>query len=747
MTIESRTIPKSIVSSIVSSIIDGIVQIYNTIVPPVDPSLDVFFRTSIPSGFSFTGSSSNATYWNSSGKLVAGASNTPRFELVNAISANPRLKMEGSRTNVHTNQNYNPTVTTGVTVAGGSAILSLVSDTTALAAAGLDQICTNGQVYLLDNSANGTTSYVEIDAGTANTNPHSCSVYARANVGSGVTLNILGAAAAVPIPTTGYTLVKLENATPSAVGRKVRISAVAGRKVWFILNQLEEAANCSSTILISGASGTRGADRLTRTTASLGSIFNQSEGAMVVCGDFDHNTPTQIPIIYSNGTTTNNIGLRVPTGSFIKALVTADSIQSTAESVSEPIPGKQFNCGLIWGNSAFSVHTIARRQLVNSTTLPTTSLTRLDIGSQYNGGSPMFGHIDRITLWNKKPAIKDIGPYLVSTGSVGIATQGQSLIDNFRISQVENDNTGEISAVSVMDSFLTSTTSTNYMLHGATGGSGALKRNTTGGAWWYDDLTGQWGDAWQTWEDVITTFLNGGGTIPIMILDQGQQDASAMEAGTCTPAEWINTWKNIIFPRMRTIIGANTPIIIMPTVGRTDVTGTAYQLLREAQWELASTTPNCYRGPETFDLPKGSGDPVHLSSAGYTTSAQRSMRKALKVLGYGVTGGIDGPSGVSAVRVGTTVTFTLAHDTGTDFTPTTGILGFKYLDGSGNNVALSNVNRASSTTITMTLASAVAGTLYYGYDTLLDAAGNYSNLVHDNSAQALPLRGCKISVA
>lgn len=725
-----------------SSVYLGGSSAWNSIVPP---SLDVFFRTSIPSGFTFTGSSANATYWNSSGKLVAGASNTPRFELKIPF-ANPRLKMEGSRTNVHTNQNYNPTVTTGVTVAGGSGALSLVSDTAALAAAGLDQVCTNGQVYLLDNSANGTTSYVEIDAGTANTNPHSLSVYARADVGSGGTLNILGAAAAVAIPSTSYTFVKLENATPSAVGRKMRISAVAGRKVWFILNQMEEAANCSSTILISGAAATRSADRLTRTVSNLGSLFNQSEGAMVICGDFDHNTATQIPVIFSNGTTTNNIGIRVPTGSYIKALVTADSIQSTAESVSKPLVGKEFNSGIIWGNSSFSIHTISRRQLVNSTTLPTTSLTRLDIGTTYNGSSPMFGHIDRFVLWNRKPARKDIGAYITPSGAVGIPTQGQSLQDNWRTSQVEGDNTGELSALAVMDSFLTSTAVKNYIIHGATGGSGALKKNTTGGAWFYDDATGQFGDAWQTWEDGVRTFLAGGGTIPILLFDQGYQDASAMESGATPASEWIAVWRDILFPKMRAIIGSNVPIIIMPAVGRTDVVGTAYQLLREAQWELAATTPNAYRGPETFDQSKGSGDPVHLSSAGYTVAAQRALRKAFKVLGYSVSGGVDGPSGVSAVRSGTTVTFTMAHDIGTDFTPTTGILGFKYIDGSGNNVALSSVNRASATTITMTLASAVPGTLYYGYDTLLDAAGNYAQLVRDNSAEAMPLRACKLSV-
>lgn len=721
---------------------------------PQSPAALLGFTTSIPSGygFTFTGSSTAATYWNSAGKLVANTVNNPRFETISSEAVG--LLMEGAGTNKHTNQNYNPTVTTGVVVVGGTGVLSLVNDAAVLATSGLDQICTNGMVYLLDNSAGGTTSYVEIDASVGNTNAHSCSVYARSDAVGGGNLNLLGAAAATLInTTTTYSRVFLDNVIPSSTARKMQISALAGRKVWFILNQMEEFIASTSVILTAGASGTRAADRLTATTASIGSVWNQSSGGMVISGDHSF-----VPIaaqnicIFSNGTTAETIGVRIFSDAYIRPLVTVGGTQQSSVSVSKVlIGGHKFGSALLWGSGKFSTHTATGRRVQETVALgaggiiPTTALTRLDIGSRYSGSEAFYGHIKQIALFNAKPSTVDIAPYLVPASSKGIITGGQSLADNLRRSQVELDNTGEVSAIATMDAVWTSTVKNNWLIHGATAGSGALLQNTVGVLWWYDDTTGRFGDAWDTWEAAAKSFIYSGGQIKGIIWDQGQQDSAALLAGTCTPTEYKSAVA-IIIAKMRTIVG-NVPVIIMPTVGRTDASTGGYQILREAQWDLVSEIPNAYRGPETFDLAKGSGDPVHLSSAGYTTSAARSVRKVLKVLGETITGSVDGPAIASVTRVGTAVTVNLSHDAGTDFTPTTAIAGFHYFDGGSSEIAITAAVRTSATVITLTLASAVAGTLYYGYDTLFAEAGNYANLVRDNSTQLMPLKSSKWTVA
>ncbi|HRC26917.1 MAG TPA: hypothetical protein PKX87_05750, partial [Alphaproteobacteria bacterium] len=99
-----------------------------------------------------------------------------------------------------------------------------------------------------------------------------------------------------------------------------------------------------------------------------------------------------------------------------------------------------------------------------------------------------------------------------------------------------------------------------------------------------------------------------------------------------------------------------------------------------------------------------------------------------------------------ATRTGTTVSVTIAHDSGTDLTPSIGIEGFSFFDGT-TPIAITSAVRTNATTLTLTLASApVSGTrtLYYGYDAMVGL--NTANVVRDNSPYALPLRAGKISL-
>jgi hypothetical protein len=108
---------------------------------------------------------------------------------------------------------------------------------------------------------------------------------------------------------------------------------------------------------------------------------------------------------------------------------------------------------------------------------------------------------------------------------------------------------------------------------------------------------------------------------------------------------------------------------------------------------------------------------------------------------------VDGPAISGVSRIGTAVTVTIAHDGGTDFTPTSSIAGFHYYNGSDYTASenvITGAARTSATTITLTLTSSSAGTLYYGRGSL--STDTIANLVKDNSTQALPLQFSKWTV-
>lgn len=160
------------------------------------------------------------------------------------------------RTNKCRNFNANPTDLTGMAKAGNAAAtLTLVDDTAELAAAGLDDICTSGMVFKLDNSFGGaTTSYVYLPGYCGNTNPHTMSVYMRATSSARIVLSTSGGTRwSVPAIYTR----RSATVTPANATQQLVIEVAAGGIVWFILNQLEEGSFASPPIVTAGAPATR----------------------------------------------------------------------------------------------------------------------------------------------------------------------------------------------------------------------------------------------------------------------------------------------------------------------------------------------------------------------------------------------------------------------------------------------------------------------------------------------------------
>ncbi len=269
-------------------------------------------------------------------------------------------------------------------------------------------------------------------------------------------------------------------------------------------------------------------------------------------------------------------------------------------------------------------------------------------------------------------------------------------------------------------------------VNGATDSSGADKEANASNYWW-DNATGTKGTAYTVnFQNMLDDLA------PVrprwIIWAQGEQDSNII-GGSYTKAEF-KTATLAIFNQMRADIGQHLQILVEP-IGRHLAHGNTggMQAVRDVHQELASEYSWITLGAEKFDL--SMGDNVHLDQAGYEEICERNARVIA-----GQSGAL-GPMITGASYSGSSVTVTIAHDGGTDFTPTTAIEGF-YVEDDGVSVSITSAVRTDTTTITLTLASAPAGgsdvRLWYGYDDM--GSINTANLVKDNSTNTLPLRAC-----
>lgn len=206
----------------------------------------------LPDSFTFTRSSSAWAWVN--GELMAFAANEPRITEAGVL-------IEEARTNKCTNDNANPTSTAGITTGGdAAAVLSVVSDTEALAAAGLSGVCTSGMVYKFDNSAGTAVAALTINGVTGNTNTHTVTAYVR-GTGS-VQFRLAGVTDTNRTLTDSYER-SVVIATPDTSTRNAYAVVPAGSVLYFILNQLEEGIFETTPIEVTGAAATRAPEVLT----------------------------------------------------------------------------------------------------------------------------------------------------------------------------------------------------------------------------------------------------------------------------------------------------------------------------------------------------------------------------------------------------------------------------------------------------------------------------------------------------
>jgi len=180
---------------------------------------------------------------------------------------------EMQSTNRCTNHNANPngslTNMSLVNATNGLTTLTEVNDAAAVATAKLHLVCTSGMVFCLDNTLGDTIAHAAVSGAAQNGLVVTLSAYVRGGTGA---LNLItGSLSGIHGGSTAFTAsadyVRCRHGTtPSQASTMFGIRADVGQKVWFILNQLEDAAistsRPSSPIVVAGSQVTRARDEI-----------------------------------------------------------------------------------------------------------------------------------------------------------------------------------------------------------------------------------------------------------------------------------------------------------------------------------------------------------------------------------------------------------------------------------------------------------------------------------------------------
>lgn len=722
------------------------------------PTFESFdFTSSLPSGWSATRSGTAGTYTDSNGDLQQAAANTGRFD--HDASGNPLgILIENSSTNKCEAVNFNPVSgdETAFTVSGTGASLTVVSDpSTLLADAGLDQVCTNGNVYQLSAGAGNATA--TIDGVTGNTNTHCASIWvATSETFTAGQMDIIGGGVVTSFSGTSMQKYTLENASPNASTRQLRIQANANRTVYFVLFQMEEFKEPTSEILSSSAAAaTRNRDEIRYDNLDSASFWNNDNGAIVALVRpqklFQSIEQGYFLAAVTADAANNRLSTRIIPNdtSRVTGTYVAGGASQYSENVGVPLQDDVFACGMLYkSDGTIDVFESHGQRFVRDTgnTMISTNLDTLWLGRSNKFFGYMYGHVTKLVVFNGYPTFTQLGAGFLSSNDTGVALGGQSNAEGW--SEIEGlyTNGGEVAAIAELDDFYT--TGRNYISNMAIGGSALYARNNATNYWLENDGV----TAGVLLNEAIEAHksCNTNATLKGFVWNQGETDVAA-ESKTSLKDGWKQ-----VFDIWRAQV-AELPIFIIPPGRRSD-NATAdpfYDNWRDAIQELADENSWIYLTPNTMIQPlvdeTGATDVVHISDAGQAANAPFVIRKVAEVDGETVSVPVDSPTISGASGAGTTtITVTIAYPTGiTDFTPTTAIEGFKYISdvgGTDTEITINSAVRTNATTITLTLASSGSNTqelLYcYGTGFGLDPA----QLVRGNDTNQVPLQSAKVSV-
>lgn len=288
------------------------------------------------------------------------------------------------------------------------------------------------------------------------------------------------------------------------------------------------------------------------------------------------------------------------------------------------------------------------------------------------------------------------------------------------------------------------------VLNSAVGGTTVLGDGSDPNQWW-NYLTHEPLNVMLAWQALVEPLLLHNRPYHFVIL-WGQGEGATND--DVPPGIWDTATREAL-DYMRNIL-PDVPIIIQP-LGRTQPYTAGIRRSLAEQKQMASEA-NFYLAPAMLDLQK-QGEPAmtdyHFVNDfalsinppnGYDRIAPYHARSFAAVLINRLNGvnppAWRGPELVSAVKTASNkIVVTIAYPTGcdgTDFTPTSGIEGFRVVDAGGERTVSAAV-RLSATTIELTTSTAIGSSRTIAWDptaTTLDR----TKMIRDNAAFPMPMQ-------
>lgn len=318
--------------------------------------------------------------------------------------------------------------------------------------------------------------------------------------------------------------------------------------------------------------------------------------------------------------------------------------------------------------------------------------------------------------------------------TINIALSGQSNAGSLGGSTESGSTAGIEATVAALESYYPNKAINWYK--GTDGGSGSDETTNADEYWWHtaNNIRGT----------ELQDFLEGSYARHDFIY----HDLVATDANSEITQEEYNAIQLKIFREMW-CVSPQAKIILRSAARRTSFSNAGgYQVIRDAQKALAASDARINRYMELYAFTLH--DTVHVDDDDLPLEGDLLADAVADIKGYPISSGIRGASISSAVLSGDTVTVTISHESGTGFTPTSGIQGFKCFD-DGVEVAITTAVGDGINAITLTLESSPSGVvvLYYGYDAMTELNNSgaiVSGIVRDNSARTLPLQTAKITL-
>jgi len=248
----------------------------------------------------------------------------------------------------------------------------------------------------------------------------------------------------------------------------------------------------------------------------------------------------------------------------------------------------------------------------------------------------------------------------------------------------------------------------------------------------------QKGDASGAYEALLSDVFLSGINPAFIIWHQGEGDAN-----TALPS--INAYRSALDTLHGTIVGdigrtrAQVPLICsslgtVVTSGAFAQPDSSWQTIQDALVGVNTTLPNAHYSHSNMDAVRV--DDVHWTGASYGRSGQRYARTVQVLMGLQT----SRPRlfATAAERVsGTRTRIRIAHDMGTDFTPSSGITGFELSNDNGANWVVGTGSREDADDILVDHIELGASErlIRYQYGKL----PNVSVPLKDNSSLAVPL--------